>query len=197
MAVSSLQTLRNADAPQQVLSAALTLFTQKGFFNTSVQDIGRAAGVSIGSIYHYFDDKQGIATALYEDLMRKLTEAISEIIEKEASAHDRCKAIVAMLFETTESSRETMEFMLYAKHREFIPDQKPVCSSKPFEMMRSVVEEGMRQGEIIRMTPVVAATSVYGGPIRMITARIDGVLEKPLPEYLDETWQCAWRAVAA
>jgi len=197
MAVSSLQTLRNADAPQQVLSAALTLFTQKGFFNTSVQDIGRAAGVSIGSIYHYFDDKQGIATALYEDLMRKLTEAISEIIEKEASAHDRCKAIVAMLFETTESSRETMEFMLYAKHREFIPDQKPVCSSKPFEMMRSVVEEGMRRGEIIRMTPVVAATSVYGGPIRMITARIDGVLEKPLPEYLDETWQCAWRAVAA
>lgn len=197
MAVSSLQTLRNAGAPQQVLAAALTLFTQKGFFNTSVQDIGRTAGVSIGSIYHYFDDKQGIATALYEDLMKKLTEAIGEILEKETSAHDRCKAIVAMLFETTESSRETMEFMLYAKHREFIPDQKPVCSSKPFEIMRSVVEEGMRRGEIIRMTPVVAATSVFGGPIRMITARIDGALEKPLPEYLDETWQCAWRAVAA
>lgn len=197
MAVSSPQTLRNADAPQQVLSAALTLFTQKGFFNTSVQDIGRAAGVSIGSIYHYFDDKQGIATALYEDLMRKLTEAIGKIIEKETSAHNRCKAIVTMLFETTESSRETMEFMLYAKHREFIPDQKPVCSSKPFEMMRSVVEEGMRRGEIIRMTPIVAATSVFGGPIRLITARIDGVLERPLPEYLDETWQCAWRAVAA
>jgi AcrR family transcriptional regulator len=196
MALSSLQTLRNADAPQQVLSAALTLFTQKGFFNTSVQDIGRAAGVSIGSIYHYFDDKQGIAKALYEDLMKNMTETIGGIIEKETSAHDRCRAIVAMLFETAENSRETMEFMLYAKHREFIPDQKPVCSSRPFEIMRAVVEEGMRQGEIVRMTPVVAATSVFGGPIRMITARIDGVLEKPLPEYLDETWQCAWRAVA-
>jgi hypothetical protein len=34
-------------------------------------------------------------------------------------------------------------------------------------------------------------------PIRMITARIDGVLEKPLQDYLDETWQYAWRAVAA
>lgn len=197
MALSSLHTLRNADAPLQVLSAALTLFTQKGYFNTSVQDIGRTAGVSIGSIYHYFDDKQGIATALYEDLMRKLTETIGQIIEKETSAHDRCKAIVSMLFEMTERSREAMEFMLYAKHREFIPDQKPVCSSKPFELMRSVVEEGIRQGEIIRVTPVVAATSLFGGPIRMITARIDGVLENPLPEYLDETWQCAWRAVAA
>lgn len=197
MALSSLHTLRNADAPLQVLSAALTLFTQKGYFNTSVQDIGRTAGVSIGSIYHYFDDKQGIATALYEDLMRKLTETIGLIIEKETSAHDRCKAIVAMLFEMTEHSREAMEFMLYAKHREFIPDQKPVCSSKPFELMRSVVEEGIRQGEIIRVSPVVAATSLFGGPIRMITARLDGVLENPLPEYLDETWQCAWRAVAA
>lgn len=197
MALSSLQTLRNADAPQQVLAAALHLFTQKGYFNTSVQDIGRAAKVSIGSIYHYFDDKQGIATALYEDLMCKLNEAIGQIVARESSAQDRCRAIVAMLFDMTETSREAMEFMLYAKHREFIPDQKPVCSSQPFELMRAIVEEGIRRGEIVGVTPLVAAALLFGGPIRMITARLDGVLENPLPEYFDETWQCAWRAVAA
>jgi len=72
-----------------------------------------------------------------------------------------------------------------------------VCSSKPFEMMRNVVLEGMERGEIRQMDPMVASICLFGGPIRMITARLDGILPAPLPHYLDEVWSCAWRAVAA
>ena len=46
------------------LRVALRLFSEKGFFNTSVQDIVAAAGVSVGFIYHNFSDKEGIARAL-------------------------------------------------------------------------------------------------------------------------------------
>ena len=86
--------------------------------------------------------------------------------------------------------------MLYTKHREFLPHERPVCSSEPFEIMRSIVESGMRNGEIETRDVLVASTCLFGGAIRMITSQLDGILEKPLSDYLDEIWSCSWRAVA-
>jgi len=89
-----------------------------------------------------------------------------------------------------------MEFMLYTKHRDFLPDEIPVCSSKPFELMRKMVAQGMASEEIREMDVMVASTCLYGGSIRMITARLDGQLPKRLSTYMDEIWTCSWRAIA-
>lgn len=185
------------DTRYLVLDSALTLFTERGYFSTSVHDIGRAAGVSIGSIYHHFGDKEGIAGALYAQLGGRMESLIGEILRRHDSSHDQARELVARLFELTESEPRAMEFMLYAKHREFLPGHGPVCSSRPFEMMREMVERGMARGEIRRMEAMVASTCLFGGPLRMITGRLDGVVPQPLPGYLDAVWDCAWRAVAA
>jgi len=190
-------TKRNSKAPTQVLSATLSLFTQKGYFNTSVHDIARESGVSIGSIYHHFKDKEGVASALYNNLIDRMEAELSQIMNTHSSAHDRCRAVIEMLFSITEKEPEVMEFMLYAKHSEFLPNEVPVCSSKPFELMREMVKQGMTTGEIRVMDVMVASTCLFGGSIRMITSRLDGLLPKPLSSYLDDIWTCSWRAVTA
>ena len=182
---------------ERIIAAALQLFTQRGYFNTSVPDMARAAQVSVGSIYHHFKDKEDVARALYQGLVERLQQTLADIAQTHATAHDRCRAVMAMLFELTESNREAMDFMLYAKHREFLPDERPVCSSKPFETMRAFVQEGMDSGEIRRMDVMVATSCLFGGAIRLITSRLDGVLAEPLPDRLDAVWECAWRGVAA
>lgn len=184
------------DRRGHILQAALSLFTVRGYFNTSVHDIRRKADVSIGSIYHHFTNKKAIAQALYDDLIGSMARAVEETARVHRSAHDRCRAVIAYLYELTESSPEAMQFILYARHREFLPGEKPICSSRPFEVMKKMVEEGMARGEIRELEPMVAATSLFGGPIRMIYLRLDGVLQEPLPRYLEQTWQCAWRSVA-
>ncbi len=181
----------------QVLHSAMRLFTERGYFNTAVPDLARAASVSVGSIYHHFKDKEDVARALYFSLMGHLQEELAAIAVRHQSAHDRCRAVIAMLFALTEADRAAMDFMLYAKHREFLPGEPPVCSSKPFETMRRFVEDGMAAGEIRRMDVMVATSSLFGGAIRLITARLDNVLAEPLPDRLDAVWECAWRSVAA
>jgi hypothetical protein len=37
--------------------------------------------------------------------------------------------------------------------------------------------------------------AAFGGAIRMIQLHLDGVLEQPLPHYLTQTQECAWRAI--
>ena len=188
---------QTTDTRTLVLDAALTLFSDRGYFNTSVHDIGRASGVSIGSIYHHFGDKEGLARALYAELTSRMQHLIGEVEREAAGSHDQARALVSRLFDLTETEPRAMAFMLYARHREFLPDEPPVCSSRPFAMMRDMVSRGMARGEIRRMDAMVASTCLFGGALRMITARLDGILEHPLPAYLDEVWACAWRSVAA
>ncbi len=182
---------------ERIIAAALQLFTQRGYFSTSVPDMARTAQVSVGSIYHHFKDKEDVARALYLGLVEHLNEALAKIAQEHVTAHDRCRAVMAMLFELTESNRDAMDFMLYAKHRDFLPSERPVCSSKPFETMRAFVQDGMENGEIRNMDVMVATSCLFGGAIRLITARLDGVLAELLPDRLDAVWDCAWRGVAA
>jgi TetR/AcrR family transcriptional regulator, repressor of fatR-cypB operon len=90
-----------------------------------------------------------------------------------------------------------MSFMLYVKHREFLPSERPVCSSRPFEMIRAMVARGMQRGEIARGDVLAVSSCLFGGAIRMITSDLDGILDQPLHAYLDEVWRCSWRGVAA
>lgn len=188
---------RTEDPRQQVLDAVLVLFSERGYFATSIQDISRESAVSVGSIYHHFGDKEGIARTLYQSLSDQMSSRISWISAREGTVHDQCRAIVKALFDLTEAEPLVMDFMLYAKHKEFLPEEKSICSSRPFELMRTIVAAGMESGEIRRMDVMVASTSLFGGPIRMIVARLDRVLQAPLSHYLDEVWDCAWRSVAA
>lgn len=185
-----------ADTRTLVLDAALNLFTEKGYFNTSVHDIGREASTSIGSIYHHFGDKTGIARALYGQLTQRMQQLIDEVEQQADTCHDQAHALVARLFRLTEAEPSAMAFMLYARHREFLPDEPPVCSSRPFIMMREMVVRGMARGEVRNMDAMVAATCLFGGPLRMITAHLDGILDHPLATYLDDVWTCAWRSIS-
>ncbi len=180
----------------QILSATLSLFTGQGYFNTSVHDIARESQVSIGSIYHHFKDKEGVARALYNDMIERMNAELTEIKKNHSTAHDRCRAVIELLFSITEQEPEIMEFMLYSKHREFLPNERPICSSKPFDMMREFVKEGMTSGEIREMDLMVASTCLFGGAIRMITSSMDGLLKRSLSSYIDEIWICSWKAVS-
>ncbi|MHB1567456.1 MAG: TetR/AcrR family transcriptional regulator [Acidiferrobacter sp.] len=182
---------------EQVLRTALDLFTARGYFNTSVHDIARTAKVSIGFIYHHFKDKEDIAKALFERLVGRMGTAFDAIESQHPTAHDRCRAVVELLFAITEDEPAVMTYMLHAQHQEFMPGEKPVCSSRPFTQMRAMVSAGMETGEVRRMDPLVAATCVFGGPIRLISLRLDGIVENPLPQYLDEVWWASWRSVTA
>lgn len=57
---------RSEKSKQQILDAALKLFSHKGYGATSVRDIAEEAGLSKGNVYHHFPDKETIFRALIE-----------------------------------------------------------------------------------------------------------------------------------
>ncbi|MBP7779738.1 MAG: TetR/AcrR family transcriptional regulator [Acidobacteria bacterium] len=61
-----LQVERSERSRTAILDAALELFSHRGYGATSMRDIAGKAGVSTGSVYHHFQDKEAIFLALLE-----------------------------------------------------------------------------------------------------------------------------------
>lgn len=196
MAQTNSKTPRGDALQQKVLDTCLQLFSEQGYFNTSIQDIRKAAGVSTGAIYHHFANKEHLAKSLYSTLLSRIESAISDVLQQESDCWERSSRIISLLFELTMDEPKMMQFVLLAKHREYLPEEPPICSSQPFTLMRSVLEQGIERGEVRAMEPWVATTAMFGGALRMMNLQLDGALEHPLPHYLDEVIECGWRAVS-
>ena len=180
-----------------ILSTALLLFTERGYFATSIHDIRRSANISIGSIYHHFESKEAIARAIYDDLLTRMTTVVEEASATATTTKGKCRAIIAAFFDLAESDPLTLHFVLHARHREFLPDALPICSTRPFEMMKEVITAGIASGEVCRIDPVVASAVVFGSAIRLLHLALDGVLPHSLTTYLEEIVEAGWRGIAA
>lgn len=54
---------------QQIIDAAFELFAKEGYAHTSIATVAKKAGVSKGLIYHYFDSKQAILEAIFDQMV--------------------------------------------------------------------------------------------------------------------------------
>ncbi len=76
----------------QFIEAAIELFGQRGYHVTTIRDIAQAAGVSIGLIYQYVEDKEDI---LFLALMQVLDQYINEIPTAVGQANGPLEKIIA------------------------------------------------------------------------------------------------------
>jgi TetR/AcrR family transcriptional repressor of uid operon len=54
----------NPDRRSQILDAALVCFAKRGFHQASMHDISAEAGISVGLIYRYFENKEAVISAM-------------------------------------------------------------------------------------------------------------------------------------
>ncbi len=67
---------------QEILAAALELFSQKGYHNVSMAEIAEKAEFAIGTLYKFFQNKEDLYKALVLEQCDKFEEAITRAIEQ-------------------------------------------------------------------------------------------------------------------
>ena len=64
---------------QQILTAARACFLRNGFHQTSMQDVIREAGLSVGAVYRYFPSKNDLITELAESIVGNVAALLEEL----------------------------------------------------------------------------------------------------------------------
>ncbi len=65
-----------ADRRAQILEAAMICFAKRGFHQTSMHDISAEAGISVGLIYRYFENKEAVISAMADRHKKEIQEML-------------------------------------------------------------------------------------------------------------------------
>ncbi len=139
----------------QILDAAISCFAEKGYYETSMDDIVRAAGLSKGSLYWYFPGKR--------DLFRSLTESwIAEILTGLPERLAECETASEKLFTLLDASRDTvaarpelaraqLEFMAQSVRDPEVREWLRQTHRAQRTFIAQIIEEGIASGEFRRV----------------------------------------------
>ncbi len=87
---------RKQDRPAEILDAALQLFVERGFRSTRLEDVAALAGVTKGTIYLYYRNKE----ALFVNVVRSTIEPFLNEAEQTVAGYEgSASALLAMLVE--------------------------------------------------------------------------------------------------
>jgi len=97
---------RKAERPGEIIDAALELFVAKGFMATRLDEVAKLAGVSKGTVYLYFDNKEALFKAVVETLVVPEIERTEQQIQNfDGSASVLISQLVTQWWQTVGESR--------------------------------------------------------------------------------------------
>ena len=179
-----------------ILVAALKLFAEKGYFNTSLTDIAEVSGVKTSAgIYKHFKNKQEIARALYIWIIDRLNVSIDDIRRRSRKSSEQLREIVDLWFRLTDEAPEVMQFLFVLNISEFLPDEKPLMETAPFVKILKILQNGIKSDEIKAIDAQRAYCHFFGIIENTLKQVLTGNLKKKADYYESDAWVSAWATI--
>ncbi len=162
------------DRREQILEAAIRVFSQKGFAGATNKDVAREAGITPGLIYHYFESK--------EDLLRAAIEAYSprrllrsfppEMVE--LPPETMLRSLVQQILSIAEDEHFVRLIRIYLPEVIRDPQVAPAGLSTIQEVVKfleKALAAKMESGELLQTDPALAAQLIIGSVMDIILRR--------------------------
>ena len=94
-----------AKTKKKIIEHSLRLFAQKGYHGTSISDIAKAAGISKGLAYNYFESKQHLVESILEQIL-EFSVAYQKMFEQIGDPYEKLKFAINYTFDHLEENEE-------------------------------------------------------------------------------------------
>jgi len=108
------QTAKADETRNRILDAALRLFRERGFAETTMRDVATAAGVATGAAYYYFRSKEELVLAFYVRTDQEAAEVFAGAIASSKDLKKRMRALIDAKFAQFEDHRALLTALLKA-----------------------------------------------------------------------------------
>jgi AcrR family transcriptional regulator len=149
---------------ERIISAAATLFGDKGYHNTTTAEIAESAGVAAGTIYIYFSSKEELLVAVFEEFLGVHMDRLREGIARETGPEAKLRRLLRLGLELMEQNPDSARIFL-SQLRQSTSMIKMVVkrSSRAYkDIIESVLEEGIREGFCRQMNVRSTASMLFG-----------------------------------
>lgn len=139
------QQARSRRTRERILQAALAAFEELGFDEATTAEIARRAGVAVGSVYGYFEDKRAILLEIVEGTMGALVGEIAGALDPELWHEGDPRQGVRPLIETVFKTRRFQPGLQRILWERFFKDAEFRAATEAMEVrIREAIEELLR-----------------------------------------------------
>ncbi|WP_313341363.1 TetR/AcrR family transcriptional regulator [Sedimentibacter sp.] len=159
---------------KELISIAGKLFVEKGYEETSVDDILKASGISKGGFYHYFKSKEDVLTDSIKNIIEELLEKLEPIvIDKQLNALEKLRVFMEKKSEFQNSNREYAKYLSMLLKSDFTLYKYYIIVAQKFVVpFGRIIEQGVKENifdvkfpyetaDILLRTVVSLPQSVY------------------------------------
>jgi len=185
----------------EIMKTALNLFAKRGFYNTTIADIAREMGMSVGNMYNYFPSKESLAKELLIYTSKVFGEEIRKINEMDISSKEKIKKIVKLYFKKAIEEPELVDYFMrvYLSNKEIFNNgcEGMLCVSAFVTEIMIFFENGVRKKEL-KNQDFFAAFGLFMGYIGGLAfLNRENILGKPLEEYIEPVSENIYNALKA
>jgi len=149
----------------RILRAAVKIFSRKGFFNSKVSEIARAASVADGTIYLYFKNKDDLLISLFEEKMGEVVADVRRRTADGGNALEKLKIFIGNHMDLLEREAGLVEVLQVELRQstKFLKDYTPVKFFEYLEIISDILEEGKKEG-VLRpdLNISIARRAIFG-----------------------------------
>jgi TetR/AcrR family fatty acid metabolism transcriptional regulator len=138
---------RNKDKYHRILDAAVSVFADQGFYNSTISQIAREAGVADGTIYLYFKNKQDILSQFFTYKTRLVFSNFKQAVDKEKNAIDKLRCLIKIHFQEFQRDRKMAEVyrMETRQSHQLMEQQIKEMTKMYLDLIASIVEQGQEE----------------------------------------------------
>jgi TetR/AcrR family transcriptional regulator, cholesterol catabolism regulator len=172
----------------EIFHQVVPILMKKGFQETSMQEIAVAAGLGKSTLYDYFQTKDEILVYFFEDQWNDVIEEAQKIAVQNCGVDVRLRKIMDAYLKSLQANKNLFLKLSVESQRLKMESQKQIQDKRHAyqDMIRALIEEGIRQGIFRQVNSLLVARLLIGNiGLVLYGSRLTGTPQAMLQETLD------------
>ncbi len=165
------------DTRTMILKTAFDLFQKNGYENTTVTDICKAAGITKGTFYYHFPNKDELSFQYYENIFEDFFAALPNIITIPNTKEQLWK-VTEFVIDRSNAIGSKVMYALYLADIEngmfqfspYHPHDSDTGSSRYVKLMMDIVRKGQQTGQVRKGNAVTMVRTYIAALVGVVLA---------------------------
>jgi len=144
------QKVKNNDKYSRILEASIKIFAVQGFFQSTISQIAKEAGVADGTIYLYFKNKDDILVNFFSYKAKQIFDRFREDVKAAETALDKLRKLIFRHLDEFQRDRNMAVVYQVEIHQNsrLVETQLKEMSKMYLNIVSEIVEQGQQEGTI-------------------------------------------------
>lgn len=143
----------------QIIDAAVKVFSENGFRGTKTREIAEASGVSEAMIFKHFNNKEDLYRSIIKKIRKDHSHEMNIILTRPESVWDVLKVVVLEILKEFEEDPSFLRLILYSalEEKKFAFNFMEENVFGKMELFKKIIKTGIERGELRDVNPDLAA----------------------------------------